>query len=138
MKLSARNQISGKIVEVQEGAVNAKVVLETKEGMRITATLTEESVRYLSLHVGMSATAIFKANAVMLAKGNGLKLSARNQFVGKVLEITKGPVSSEVIVAVGGDKIVSSLTLEGMQSLELSKGDEVVAIVKASALIMGV
>ncbi|MGZ4999111.1 MAG: TOBE domain-containing protein [Methylomonas sp.] len=66
-KLSARNQLQGTVTEVKPGAVNAEVDIELKGGEKIAATVTNDSVETLGLRKGQSATAIFKAGAVILA-----------------------------------------------------------------------
>lgn len=66
-----------------------------------------------------------------------MQLSARNQLKGKIVEIKKGPVSTEVVLDVNGVQIVSSITTGSAESLDLKVGDEAVAIVKASNVMIG-
>ncbi len=66
-KLSARNQLQGTVTEVKPGTVNAEVDIELKGGEKIAATVTNYSVETLGLRKGQSATAVFKAGAVILA-----------------------------------------------------------------------
>lgn len=66
-KISARNQLSGKISEITPGAVNSEVDIEMKGGQKITATVTVDSVSSLGLQTGQTVTAVFKAGAVLLA-----------------------------------------------------------------------
>jgi molybdopterin-binding protein len=67
MKISARNQIKGKIVEVRKGATTAHVRLEIAPGRVITASITNEAVEELGLKAGDEATALIKASDVMIA-----------------------------------------------------------------------
>jgi molybdopterin-binding protein len=67
MKLSARNQFKGKILEVKKGATTAHVRLEIAPGIIITSSITNEAVEELGLKVGASAIAIIKASNVMIA-----------------------------------------------------------------------
>jgi len=66
MKLSARNQINGKILEVKKGATTAHVRVEIAPGQVIMASITNEAVDDLGLKPGGSATAIIKASDVMI------------------------------------------------------------------------
>jgi molybdopterin-binding protein len=66
MKLSARNQLKGKVIDIKEGAVNAIVTLETKGGEIITSTISMGSVKELGLKVGLEAYAVIKATSVMM------------------------------------------------------------------------
>lgn len=66
MKISARNQIKGKIVEIEEGVVTARVVLDIGNGNKISSSITMNAVKELGLKVGGEAYAIVKASSVMI------------------------------------------------------------------------
>lgn len=66
MRLSARNQFKGKIVEIQEGAVNGIVRIDIGGGNEITSTISMGSIRDLGLEVGKEAIAVIKATSVMV------------------------------------------------------------------------
>jgi molybdopterin-binding protein len=66
------------------------------------------------------------------------KLSARNQLKGKVVDVRKGQTTSHVRIDVGGGVVVtSSITNEAVDDLALSKGDDVIAVIKASDVMVG-
>jgi molybdopterin-binding protein len=67
MKLSARNKLKGKILDVKKGATTAHVRLEIAPGQIITASITNEAVDELGLKPGAAATAVIKASDVMIA-----------------------------------------------------------------------
>ena len=68
-----------------------------------------------------------------------MKLSARNILKGKVVKVTKGAVNSEVIIELpGGEKLVSIITNTSVKSLELVKGKEAYAVIKASNIMIAV
>ena len=66
-KLSARNQLTGTVTDVKQGAVNSEIDIELKGGEKIAATITNDSVTTLGLAKGQTATVAFKAGAVLLA-----------------------------------------------------------------------
>ncbi len=66
-QLSARNQLAGTVSRVERGAVSSLVVLTLPGSTTITASVTNEGVDALDLKVGVAATAVFKAYAVMIA-----------------------------------------------------------------------
>ncbi|MGA0598746.1 TOBE domain-containing protein [Enterovirga sp. CN4-39] len=65
MKLSARNRLKGKIVEVRKGQTTAHVRIDVN-GTVVTAAITNEAVDELGLKVGMDAYAVVKASDVMV------------------------------------------------------------------------
>ena len=68
MKLSAHNQIKGKVVEVRKGATTAHVRIDIGNGVVITSSITNEAVDDLALSTGDDAIAVIKASDVMVAK----------------------------------------------------------------------
>lgn len=68
MKLSARNVLKGRVVNVLRGATTAHVKIEIGPGVVITASITNEAVDDLRLAVGDAGYAVIKASDVMVAK----------------------------------------------------------------------
>jgi len=68
MKLSARNMIKGRVVEVTRGATTAHVRIDVGGGTVITASITNEAIDDLKLSRGDTAYAVIKASDVMVAK----------------------------------------------------------------------
>lgn len=66
MKLSARNQFKGKVVDIQEGAVNGIVKIDIGGGNVMSATISMAAIKELGLAVGKEAYAIVKATSVMV------------------------------------------------------------------------
>jgi molybdopterin-binding protein len=66
MKISARNQLRGKIVSITKGATTAHVLLDIG-GTMITASITNQAVDELNLKEGTTAYAVVKASDVMVA-----------------------------------------------------------------------
>jgi molybdopterin-binding protein len=68
MKLSARNQLRGKIVEVKKGQTTSHVRIDLGHGVVVTSSITNEAIDDLGLAVGDEAWAVIKASDVMVAK----------------------------------------------------------------------
>src|SRR5207237_155354 len=66
-RLSARNQLVGKVVELRRGEVSTEVGIDIG-GQVVSAVITTESARYLELRLGDVAAAVFKAHDVMVQK----------------------------------------------------------------------
>jgi molybdopterin-binding protein len=67
MRLSARNQIKGKILEVRKGATTSHVRVDIGNGNIVTSSITNDAVDELGLKVGGSAIVVIKASDVMIA-----------------------------------------------------------------------
>ncbi len=65
-KLSARNKLRGKIINLTDGIVNTEVTLELPGGNTISAIITSESAREIGIGEGDNALAIFKASSVII------------------------------------------------------------------------
>ena len=67
MKISARNALKGKVVDVNHGAVNAEVLIELPDGQQIVSIITIASAQSLALAPGKEVLAVVKASNVMIA-----------------------------------------------------------------------
>lgn len=140
MKISARNVFDGTVEAVKLGAVNSEVDVSLAGGLRIVATITNDSVSELGIAVGKAVKAIVKASSVLvLADGAGVKLSARNRLEGTISALTEGPVSAEVAIALpNGSTVYATITHDGAVALGLAVGAPASAVFKAPSVILGV
>ena len=67
-----------------------------------------------------------------------MKLSARNQLKGTVVDVMKGATTAHVRIDVGGVILTASITNEAVDELKLAKGQPAIAVVKASDVMVGV
>ncbi|MDB5432508.1 MAG: molybdenum transporter [Caulobacter sp.] len=139
MRTSARNALAGVVSSVTAGAVNSEVTLTLGEGVTITAIITRRSVEDLGLVVGAAAMALIKSSFVLLAVGEGLRTSARNQIAGVVSGRDDGAVNSEITVDIGAGKtLTATVTRESAVALGLEVGGAVTALIKAQHVILAV
>ena len=66
MRISARNQLKGTVVEVKKGATTSHVRVDIG-GKIVTASITNEAVDELGIRIGNQVTAVIKASDVMIA-----------------------------------------------------------------------
>ncbi len=66
-----------------------------------------------------------------------MKLSARNQIPAKVTGVTAGEATANVALDAGGVRLVASITVEAARELGLTAGSQVIAVIKASDVIVG-
>jgi molybdopterin-binding protein len=67
-----------------------------------------------------------------------MKLSARNQLKGKIVELKKGATTAHARIDIGGQTVTASITNESADELKLAVGQTVYAIIKASSVMIGV
>jgi molybdopterin-binding protein len=67
-----------------------------------------------------------------------MQLSARNQLPGTVVAINRGEAIANVELDVAGQRLVASITVEAVEQLGLEPGREVIAVIKASDVMVGV
>jgi molybdopterin-binding protein len=67
----------------------------------------------------------------------GMDLSARNQLHGRILGVTIEGVMAEVRVGIGDQELVSIITRGSAERLDLRVGDEVIAVIKSTEIMIG-
>ena len=113
-------------------------------GTRLTArgeqliknfALIEKEHRCFIEHLSQQAQGI--TDDFILMKKISMKTSARNQFFGKISQITHGSVNDEIeLDIVGGNKIIAIITHDSKEDLGLHVGSEAFALIKASSIIV--
>lgn len=140
MRASARNQFFGTVIDVQVGSVYDEIVIGLKGGQSIVATITKESAEKLGARVGSDVVALVKASHVIVVTDTGgYRLSARNHLSGTISRISRGMVTSEVVIDLPeGDSMTATITNESAESLELQEGRTATAVFKAGSVILGI
>lgn len=141
MKTSARNLFMGRVSHLVRDGLLAEVELTTLSGLKIVAVITEESFENLRITEGSVITASVKAPWVVLAvpeAGESVKTSARNQFCGKVSEVKRGALASEVLVDLyEGSKVCALITGDSAERLKLAPGMDISVMFKSFSVILG-
>ncbi|WP_299203001.1 TOBE domain-containing protein [uncultured Amphritea sp.] len=131
------NLAEAPLVERRVGGRNGGGAVLTVNGRRLVSAyrrLDKERERVLS-----------QLNRVMedfesyykIIRRYDMKTSARNQFLGKIKRIKTGEVNAEVVLDIGGgDEIVSNITCDSVEHLELKVGDDAYAMIKSSWVIL--
>lgn len=140
MITSARNQFPGEVSAARHGAVNDEVTLRLAGGQEIVATVTSESAARLGLAQGKKAVAMVKATSVIVMVDVDVgKVSARNAVSGKVTDLKKGAVNSDVTITDDSGLAISAIiTNSSADRLGLAVGKPAAAVFKASSVIVGV
>ena len=67
-----------------------------------------------------------------------MKLSARNQLKGRIVDVTRGATTSHVRIDIGGAIVTSSITNEAVDELGLAAGQDAYAVIKASDVMVAI
>jgi molybdopterin-binding protein len=95
-------------------------------------------VAVVRCHAHELATRLTAGQTAKRQIGAGMRLSARNKISATVTGITKGEATANVALDAGGVRLVASITVEAAEELGLAEGTQVIAIVKASDVIVAV
>jgi molybdate transport system regulatory protein len=137
LELTTRNRVRGTVTGVVTGTVMAEVTISVGSE-QIVAVITRHSAERLGLADGDDVTVLIKATEVMLAKGSAPldRISTRNQIPGKITGVQQGSVMSEVTIDAGGSELVAAVTRNSVERLGLKPGDDVVALIKATEVMV--
>ena len=70
--------------------------------------------------------------------GERMKISARNQMAGTIVDVLKGATTAHVRIDVGGTVITAAITNEAVDQLKLAKGQKAYAVIKASDVMVAI
>lgn len=65
-----------------------------------------------------------------------MRISARNQLHATVINVSRGASIANVELDVGGQRVVASITVEAVDELGVGEGTEVIAVIKASDVMI--
>ncbi|MGQ3685691.1 MAG: TOBE domain-containing protein [Candidatus Loosdrechtia sp.] len=128
-------RLPGTIINITQGQIHAHVQILWKD-IPLSVIVTRASCEDMHLAIGDAITVIIKGTDVMLAKSFSGMLSARNKAKGVVKQIIQGDVLSKVLVESQGDVFPAMITNTSMKEMDIRNGDEVIAIVKSTELIL--
>jgi molybdate transport system regulatory protein len=139
-KTSARNAFYGKVDRIDKGDVQAVVEIMSVGGYRIRGVITNHSIARLGLKRGAFVMAEIKAPWVMLYKGEEeAKSSAENIFRGTVRRITRGKITTEVVLVIpDGTELCSVITEESNKRLDIQENDSLWVVFNAFAVVLHV
>ena len=137
VRLSARNQLKVKVVEIHKSKVESELLLEFGKD-RLSATITNDSFDTLEIAMGVELYAIFKANALTLSSDITLKKSDVNRFIGTIQRIERDSFNAEIVVELENKKsICSTMSVDIFDELNVGIGSKVVAFCRPKNIILG-
>ncbi len=137
-KTSARNSFFGKISSIKKGDIQAKVEMITLSGDIVTTIITMASLSRLGLKAGSLITAEVKAPWVILQKsGKEPESSAENRFLGTIVRINKGQITTEYVVRISdGTELCSIVTTDNAHQMGFQENDQVWVIFNSYSVVL--
>ncbi|MDD5242069.1 MAG: TOBE domain-containing protein [Sulfuricella sp.] len=132
------NNLAGEpLVARTTGGKGGGSTLLTKRGEQLITSfrlIEQEHRRFVDQ---LSKQAHGLEDDLLLIRRMSMKTSARNQFLGKVINVKQGAVNDEIDLEImGGQKIVAIITRESTENLGLKPGTEAFALIKASSVMV--
>lgn len=125
------NKLSGTIFRIQQAGAILLVDVDVDEH-GFSAMLIESAIEPEWLTAGNAIDLVFKETEVSLAKNLSGTISMRNRMKCTVLHVMRGELLSKISLKFHGYTLTSVVTTRSADSLQLTIGDEVEALVKAN------
>jgi molybdate transport system regulatory protein len=122
--------------EIEE-SVGEPVIIKKRGGKSQGTFLTEKGINLLDEYNAYQSILTQTVYDTTFWEVIGLKISARNQMKGKVIEIEKEGLIAKVKIAVEPTTITAVITKEAADALAIKKDDKVMAVVKATEVMIG-
>lgn len=140
MKASSRNVYDGKIIAITPSPLIDEISVQLSTGDIIYSQIPHACTVEMGLDLGRQVIALTKATEVLVITENeGYKLSNRNQFTGKIIKLTRGFVTAEVLIETSsGLQLNATVTLSGVTRLKLDRGHTVTGSFRSSSVTLAV
>lgn len=125
------NKLKGIITQIQQSGAILLVDVDV-DGHGFSALLIESATKCEWLQIGHVVNIVFKETEVSLAKGLLGLLSMRNRMMCKVKKVERGELLSKITMQFREHSICSAITTRAVDSLQISVGDDIEALVKAN------
>jgi molybdate transport system regulatory protein len=131
------NKLTGNITQIQQSGAILLVDVDV-DNHRFSALLIESSTKPEWLQQGCTVNLVFKETEVSLAKNLSGLISMRNRMMCIVQKVERGELLSKITMQFRHHIITSAITTRAVDSLQITAGDEIEALVKANEIsLMG-
>ena len=127
------NKLTGTITNIQTAGAIMLVDINV-DGQKFSALLIESAIHPVWIKVDNSVDLVFKETEVSLAKGLSGQISLRNRMKCTVLNVERGELLSTVRMQFGKYTVTSAVTSRAIDSLQVTIGDEIEALIKANEI----
>ena len=132
------NQLSGIVKDTKTHEGITWVKLETPDGYELTSVIIENSESFQLLQKNSSIGILFKETEVIIAKGDVSQISIQNKLSCEIVSIKSGEILCQIDLRLRQTTIVSIITQNACNQLNLKKGDRVYALIKSNEVSLSV
>ncbi len=129
------NSLQGEIIQVDISGNLSLVGIKVGEcHFKSIIIETPDTVDYL--HIGGCVEVLFKETEVIIATGENLQISLRNKMISTITSIDKGLLLTKLVLQTNAGEIISIITSNAVDNLNLTEGKQVTAMVKTNEIIL--
>ena len=137
LKLSARNQLYGKIVEIKKDRASSEVSFELKSGIILKSIITLEAANELELDINDDIVGIIKASSILISNKKDFKKRVNN-FEGVIEDIERGNITSNIKLHIDNlDKFWITCKNSVLDELDLQKGEKAYIFIRPKDILIG-
>jgi len=138
MRVSARNQLIGRIEKIEDFNLDKKIILSLDDEVEITVMITSSSAQNLNLKKGMSIYALFKASSLSVLTQDEVKNHSENIFTGVIEKISQELKQHEITILVGKqERLYVLLDDTKVQKLALKENQDISVWCNPKDIILG-
>jgi len=130
------NKIKGKIVDIKSSGSVSLVKINANNHVISSILLKNDSDSFIKMEA--QVTVLFKETEVIIATGKVADISLQNKFSGPIINLEKGAILSTLTVQTEIGNIVSMITTNAVDQLNLSLNDTVTAMIKSNEIMLSV
>ncbi len=137
LRISARNQLFGKIVEIRKDRVSADVDFELKSGVILRSNITLDALNELDIDIDDEIVGIIKASSILISTSKDFKRNI-NVFEGHIEDLEIGKINANVKLQINNiDKIWLTCKSPLVDELDLSIGKKVFIFIRPKNILIG-
>jgi len=137
LKLSARNQLYGKIIRIKKDRASSDISFELKSGVVLRSTITLDATKELELDIGDEIVGIIKASSILISDKNDFKKSI-NTFKGVIEDIEQGEITSNIKLHIDNlDKFWIACKNSLLNELQLKVGQNAYIFIRPKDILIG-
>ena len=137
LRISARNQLFAKVIEIRKDRVNADIKFQLKSGVVLRSNITLDAVKELGLDINDEIVGIIKASSIMISDKEDFKKRV-NVFEGVIEDLDRGDLTSNIKLHINNmDKFWITCKNDIVQKFDLDVGKKSYIFIRPKNILIG-